>query len=206
MGNIKSFILKHPIIIAIITFLLAYFVHTINAGLIGQIYISIEKTLVPIALLLSLLYGYLYKEQLPQKYRLKYSISAALLYAIFNISAIYYFPNAHNSSLLFTASRTPIFCFLIYFLSGIITKRFSKSKTQNIENSLNSKSIAIQRKNFFILWIIIAIKLLLVIFAYFNRNLIKFFPLIFLIAIVVWGIKHEIKSKLDNEANITKED
>lgn len=204
MEKIKIFILKTPVIMSSIAFLSAFLFAMFNTDFLGMKYMTIEKTLVPTALLFSILYGHTFKEQIPKVYRIKYALYTSFLYILFNIFIIYYSTDVSVLSLSYTCIivAAPLFCFVIYILSGAITQCYSNGDYEKMEISQNDIPIEIKiqrkRKRSIIGLAVIFAIFSLIILIYFNRNLSILFPLL-TVFIIIFGIaKYLIKTRVDN--------
>lgn len=190
MEKIKVLALKNPIFMGTMAFLLAYFISLFNTDFLELKYMSIEKTLIPIALLLSILYGYVFKTQIPKSYGIKYSITISILYVLYNLLTIYIQGLNPNTVTCITCiiMGTPIFGFATYLLSGVITESFSSSGNNIAEIS----STQVSKKQLFIIGVIIFVFILLTVLVYFHRDLKILFPLIMLAFIVFGLIKYHL--------------
>lgn len=208
MEKIKNFILKTPVVMAIITFLSACFVSIFNTDFLGMKYMSIEKTLAPTALLFCIFYGHTFKEQIPKEYRIKYSLYTSFLYILFNLFNIYYSTDISVLSLSYTSIivSAPLFCLVIYFLSGAITQSYSNGDYEKMVIAQKNMPIQIQKKRRFLRYALnVAIFLPIILFVLINKNIIHFdknveilLPLLFLFIVIFIIAKYLRKMTMED--------
>jgi len=127
MEKIKVFILKSPVIMGIITFVSACILAIVFKLILGLKSMSLETTVIPLAIASPLFYTYHFKEQIKKAYRVKYALTITLLYALSNIFIILHLPELAQPKLLnMIVVLLIIFSTVIYLGVYFITGRFGK--------------------------------------------------------------------------------
>lgn len=152
MNKITNTILKNPFLMGIMTFLSAFILSIILKLFLGFESATIEKNLIPVAIAFPILYGYITKEEMSKSFRIKLSITTTLLYVILNLLIICNSPELYKSELskmilTFTVIQCIINYFLIYHISGHLSKRASKYDLEKIIETQKNIPIEIQNKN-----------------------------------------------------------
>lgn len=151
MEKIKVFILKSPVIMAVLTFLSAFILAVVLKIFLGLKSMSLEKTIIPIAIGIPILYSYKFKEQVPKAYRIVYALTTTLFYVLLNILIIFFSPEFSQSKFsnlfinVMIIESIAIF-FSIYLISGHVGKRFLKYDFQKMAARQKNMPVEVQKE------------------------------------------------------------
>lgn len=149
MNKAKTFILKSPILMAVISFLTTIFILLI-VKLLLKIPINLETVLIPIAIITIPQCERKLKEKLPFQYRFKYSLTLTLIYLIINLIFISYVtknnPNLFQTLVTIATINSLIIYFSAYYVSIRLSKRLHYGNYEQILNEQKKIPIEIQKK------------------------------------------------------------
>lgn len=200
MEKIYKFILKSPVIMAIITFIFAFVLAIVLKLVLGIQSMSLEQTIIPVAIGIPILYSYKFKEQASKAYRIIYALTTTLFYLVFSIFIICFSSEYSQSKFFNTLINITVIesigIFIgIYFISGRIGKRFLKYDFQKMANIQKNMPIEIQKeKRLKALGILFILFLPLLLYILNNKHIINLgknmdiiLPGLFLILMVLAG-------------------
>lgn len=175
MEKAKIYIIKSPIISALITFILALIISlTFSVFKISK-HAGLEHTLIPIAFSFAFIYGFNIKEQMSKTYRLKYSLICTIPYLLVGLFAVYHDPvliKLGHTNWLFLILLAPFITMTasIYFLSGFISKKFSDPEYQNRLIAQKNMPNELKNKRNIVGWFLVIIMALPLIYLYLTKN------------------------------------
>lgn len=151
MEKSKIFILKNPLISAIATFVFAFAIAIVLKLGLGFADVSLDKIIIPLAIIFPALYSYQFKEQAPKSYRGIYAFCVTFLYALLNTLVVIYSPKYSQSKYLQVFINAilieSIGIFLgIYFISGRIGNYFLKYDLKKLAIKQKELSIEVKKK------------------------------------------------------------
>lgn len=160
MEKTKTFILKSPIISAILTFTLAVILSIMSKLFLSSKTMGLEHTIIIIALCLAYSYGLHIKEQMSKIYRLQYSLLCTIPYLLLSIIIVLYnpaFTAIRQSYLFFITTLIPFVTITasVYFLSGFTSKKAANPQYHQRLIAQQNAPIELQNKRKLVGWLLV---------------------------------------------------
>lgn len=198
MEKIKIFILKSPVIMAIITFASAFILAIILKLFLGLKNTSLETTIIPMAISMPILYKNKFKEQISKTYKIIYALTTTLFYILFNFLMIFLSPvfsHSKNYNFLINATimESIIIFFCIYFIIGRVGKRVLKYDFQKMAEIQKNMPVEIKkerRTKFLITFSILFSPMILLFLSHIHiisldKNIKSILALLFIVLVIV---------------------